>query len=263
MRLDESVDQSRHRALVFAVFGQHVARDRQRTVGILFAHDLGGAALVRGVGIRVDQANADRADAGIAKGSRGGAHRLLIERAELLAEEVEAAADFADVAQWHDALRLHPEIGIAVAFRHGLAGNFQDMAETVGDDQAETGDLALQQRIGRDRRAVRQHRQIVDAGAPLTEDGMNAPHQRDRRVRRRRRNLGHAHRAGLVVDTDDVGKSAAGIDADPQVRTAVHAQIFSTIVGWAKARSAVPTRLLTELTQYRSVAKAQSAVPHI
>ena len=171
----------------------------------------------------MDQADADRADAGIAEEARGGAHRLLIERAELLAEEVEAAADFAHVAQRHDALRLHPEIGIAVALRHGLAGDFQDMAETVGDDQAESGDLALQQRIGRDRRAVRQHRQIVDAGAPLAEDGMNAAHQSDRGVRRRRRNLGHAHRAGPVVDTDDVGKGAAGIDADPQARIAAHA----------------------------------------
>ncbi len=118
----------------------------------------------------------------VAEKARGGAHARLVERPQLLAEEIEPPADLADVAKRHDPFRLHPEIRIAVALRHRLAGDFQDMAEAFGDDQAEAGDLALQQRVGRDRGAVRQHRQIVDAGAAFAEDGMHAAHQRNRRI---------------------------------------------------------------------------------
>ena len=72
----------------------------------------------------------------VTKESCGGAHAGLVERPQLLAEEIEPAADLADITQRHDALRLHPEIGVAIALRHRLAGDFQDMAEALGDDQA-------------------------------------------------------------------------------------------------------------------------------
>ena len=134
---------------------------------------------MRRIGIGMDEADADDVDAGGAEVARGGAHAVLVQRTQLLAEEVEPAADFADMAQRHDALGLHPEIRIAVALGHGLAGDFEDMAEARGDDQAEAFDLALQQRVGRDRGAVRQHAEIVDACVPFAEDGVNAAHQRD------------------------------------------------------------------------------------
>ena len=102
---------------------------------------------------------------GCAEEPRGGAHAVLVERPQFLAEKIQPAADLADIAQRHDALRLHPEIRIAVALGYRLTGDFENMPEAVGDDQAEAGDLALQERVGRDRRAVRQHREIVDAGA--------------------------------------------------------------------------------------------------
>ena len=191
--------------------------------GIFLAHDLGDAALVRriGVGVQEDKCR-PRVMPACAEELRGGAHAFLVERPQLLAEKIQPAADLADIAQRHDALRLHPEIGIAVALRHRLPGDLENVAEAVGDDQAEAGDLALQQRVGRDRRAVREHGKIVDAGAPFAENGMDAAHQRNGRICRRRRHLGHPHRAGSIIDTDDVGKGAAGIDADPQLGAAAH-----------------------------------------
>ena len=222
MRLDERIDQRRHRPLVFAVFGKHVGRERKRAARIFLRHDLSRASFMRGVGVGVHEAYADRGNALGAKEARGGAHARLVERPQLGAEEIEAAADLAHIAQRHQALGLHPEIRIAVALGHRLAGDLENVAEAFGDDEAETGDLVLQQRIGRDRRAVREHGEIVDAGAALAENGLDAAHERHRRVRRRARDLGHAHGAGFVVDANDVGKGAAGVDADPQRSRAAH-----------------------------------------
>ena len=180
---------------------------------------------MRRIGVSVHQAYADRADAGLAKIARRFAHARFVERPQLGAEKIEAAADLADMAKRHDALRLHPEIRIAVAFGHRLAGDLENVAEAFRDDEPEAADLALKERIGRDRGAVRQHAEIVDARAGLAENGMHAAHQRDRGIGRRRGNLGDAHRAGGVVDADDVGEGAAGVDADPQSsRLAAHAR---------------------------------------
>ncbi len=63
VRLDESVDQRRHRALIFAIFGQHHAGQRQRRVRIFLGHDFGDAALMRVVGVGMQEADADGANA--------------------------------------------------------------------------------------------------------------------------------------------------------------------------------------------------------
>ena len=67
---------------------------------------------------------------------------------------------------------------------------------------------------------------IVDAGAPFVEDRVHAAHQGHRRIRRRRRHLGHPHGAGCVVHADDVGKGAAGVDSDPQAGVVGHQGMF-------------------------------------
>ena len=90
------------------------------------------------------------------------ANAVLIERPQLFAAKIEPAADLANVAQRDDAVRLDPEIGIAVALGHRLAGDLQDVPEAFGDDQAEAFDLALQQRIGGDRGAVGEAGEIVE-----------------------------------------------------------------------------------------------------
>jgi hypothetical protein len=61
----------------------------------------------------------------------------------------------------NDAIGLDPEIGVSVALRHRLPGDLEDVPETGIDDQAERIDLALQQRIGRDRGAMGEARDII------------------------------------------------------------------------------------------------------
>src|SRR5262245_31819857 len=101
------------------------------------------------VGVGMEEADADSLDAGLAEISGGRTNARLVQRAQLLTAEIQAPADLADVGQRHDALRLDPEIGVAVALWHRLPGNLEDVPEAGGDDQTEAGDLALQQRIRR------------------------------------------------------------------------------------------------------------------
>ena len=130
----------------------------------------------------MDQANADGLDALLAEILRRCANARLVERPDFLAEEIHAAADFAHMAQRHDPFRFHPEIGIAVALRHRLACDLEDMAEAFGDDEAETGDFALQQRVGGNRGAMRQAGEVVNRRAAGGENFLHAAYQSNRRI---------------------------------------------------------------------------------
>src|SRR5258708_39553765 len=102
----------------------------------------------------MDEADADRADALPAEELRGGVHARLVQRANFLAAEIQAPADLAHEMERHDALRLHPEIGIAVAHGYRLAGDLQHMAETRRGRPSAPAPRTLQGRIGGDRRAL-------------------------------------------------------------------------------------------------------------
>jgi hypothetical protein len=165
IRLDESIDQRGHRPLVLAVFRQHGAGQRQHRLGIFLGHDFRHTALMRVVGVGMQQADADRLDLMELEEPSGVAHARLVERPQLFALEIQAAADLTGILQRHQPVRLHPEIGIAIALRHRLTRDFEDMAEALGDDQAERTNIALQEGVGGDGRAVGQPEHIGRAGA--------------------------------------------------------------------------------------------------
>ncbi len=216
VRLHERVDERRHRALVLAVLGQHVARERHRALRVFFAEELAHAALVTVARIRVDEANADGADAPLAEEARREPGAPLVERRELRTAEVEPAADLAHELDRDDALGLHPEVRVAVALGHRLARDLEEVPEACGDDEAERVDLALQQRVGRDRRAVRQAGEVRRRAPGLAEDAGDALDEPDRGVRRRARDLRDRDPARRAVHRDDVGERAAGVDADAE-----------------------------------------------
>src|SRR6266436_9169093 len=99
----------------------------------------------------MQQANADGTNALASKISSSLPRAALVERAQLGTAEVQPATDLSDELQRHDAVRLHPEIGIAVAFRHRLPSDFEDVPEAGIDDQPQQVDLTLQQRVGGNR----------------------------------------------------------------------------------------------------------------
>src|SRR5262249_58598789 len=100
------------------------------------------AARGGGMGIGVKEADADRADTLAGEEMRGGQPARLVQRANFLAAKTQAPADLAHEMERHDALRLHPEIGIAVAHGYRLAGNFQEMAEAGRDEPTKPPDWA-------------------------------------------------------------------------------------------------------------------------
>jgi hypothetical protein len=84
----------------------------------------------------VEEADADRGDPALAE-PPGHRHRPgLVERAQLGAAVVEPAADRTDEVGRHDARRLHPEVAVAVAVGHALAGDLEQVLEPLGGDEA-------------------------------------------------------------------------------------------------------------------------------
>ena len=213
--LDRGVDQRRHRALVLAVLAQHLARDRHDRVGVLAPQHLAQAQLVLVVGVRVEQADADRGDPLVAEPARGRHRGLLVEGAELGAGEVEAAADGADPVGRDDAVRLDPEVGVAVAVGHGLAGDLEHELVALGGDEAERLHLALEQLVGGDRGAVRDRGDVAAVGADDAEDLLDARDEAVGRVARRAGCLGGDQLARVLVEGHHVGERATGVDADP------------------------------------------------
>ena len=152
-----------------------------------------------------------------AEEARGEPGAPLVERPELRAAEVEPPADLAHELHRHDALGLHPEVRVAVALGHRLARDLEEMPEALGDDEAERLDLALEQRVGRHGRAVRQAGEVrrrapgLRRGCALTP--WTSPIAGFAGV------LGTfvtSTLPGGAVHRDDVGERAAGVDADAE-----------------------------------------------
>ena len=165
VRLDRGVDEGGHRPLVLAVLAQHLGADRHHGLGVLAPQDLAHRELVLVVGVRVQEAHADRRDAALAEPAGGGHGVRLVEGADLVALEVHPAADGPHVVGGDDARRLDPEVGVAVAVGHRLAGDLEHELVALGRDEAEPLDLALEQLVRRDGRAVADGGDVV-AGGP-------------------------------------------------------------------------------------------------
>ena len=107
------------------------------------------------------------------RADRAGA--VLVERPHLGAGEVEPAADSPDEVAGHDPVGLHPEVGVAVAVRHGLPGDLEHRLVALGGDVAEPVDLALEQLVGRDRGAVADRVDRGAAPAPIRPSTFSMP----------------------------------------------------------------------------------------
>jgi hypothetical protein len=110
---------------------------------------------------------------------------ILVERPDLASGGVQPAADGTHQVGGHDPGRLHPEVGVAIAFGDGLAGYLQDRLVALGGDQPERAHGALQQLIGGDRGAVPDRLDRRRVGAEQLQRGGHARHEGERRVVRR------------------------------------------------------------------------------
>ena len=212
--LDRGVDEGRHRPLVLAVLAQHLRADRDDGVRVLATEHLTHRELVAVVGVGVQEAHADRRDAAVLEpaGDRDGT--FLVEGADLVALEVEPAPDRLDVVGRHDAGGLDPEVGVAVAVGDGLAGDLEDELVALRRDEAERLDLALEELVRRDGRAVRDGADVVTARVHEVEDLADAGEEAVGGVARCRGRLRRDELARVLVERDDVGERATGVDAD-------------------------------------------------
>ena len=216
-RLHRGVDEGGHGALVLAVLPQHLAGDGDDGPGVLLGEDRPHPLLVLRVGVGVQEADAEGVDARGAEPARHLAGTGLVERPHLCAGEVQAPTHRPDQVPGHDPGRLHPEVGVAVAVGHRLPCDLQHRVVPLGGDEPERVDLALQQLVGRHRGAVADRRDRAAVAGRETEQPqhlVDARHEPVGRVRRRRRGLGRGQLPGLLVEGDDVGEGATGVDAD-------------------------------------------------
>jgi hypothetical protein len=75
-----------------------------------------------------------------------------------------------------------------------------------GNDQVERADLAMEQRVGRDRGAVSKPGDGVRFGADVRKMGIDAALEPDRGICWRARDLGDPDGARGTVEADDVGE---------------------------------------------------------
>ncbi len=218
LRLHRGVDERRHRALVLAVLAQHLRGDADDGLGVLLAQDLAQPLLVLGVGVGVQQADAERVHAAVAEPPGGGAGALLVEGAHLRAGVVEAATDALDQVPRDDPVGLDPEVGVAVPVGHRLARDLEHRLVALGGDEAELVDLALEELVGGHRGAVADRGDrvaVVGGQTQQAEHLLHAGEEAVGRVARRRRRLGRDQLAAVLVEGDDVGERATRVDADP------------------------------------------------
>jgi hypothetical protein len=152
-RLHVGVEDGAHRPLELAEHRQHLAGQRHGAARVLLTEQRGGAPLVRGVGVAVQEAHGDRAHAGLAQPAGRRAHAGLVEGRELLALDGDAAVDLEDQLGGHRPRRLHPREHVGAA-GDVVAADLEHVAEAGGGEQARGRALALEDRVGGGRRAV-------------------------------------------------------------------------------------------------------------
>ncbi len=157
-----------------------------------------------------------------------------VERRDLAALVIDAAAHLDHTLERDDPLGLDPEVRVAVAVGNRLARDLQHVPEAAGDDQPQASEATLEHGVGRRRRAVHDGRDLVQGEPALRRDLAHPVHEPGRGVVGGGRRLGHDRRARPLVDGDDVGERAARVDRD-----AVQATPARSAGGW-RSGSAAP-----------------------
>ena len=174
-RPDDGVDDGRGRAQVLAELGRDLGRERDRDARQLLGEDRADPPLVLRVDVRVEQADRDRLDL-LAPQDRGRlAHRVLVERPQHLAGRAEPLADLDGAVARHERRRLL-ELRVVERRAH-LAGDLEQVAEALGRDEAAARDLALDDRVRRDRRRVHDEADLRGRRRASRERALDGVHE--------------------------------------------------------------------------------------
>ena len=201
--------------LVLPQLGQDRGGQRHGQIGELLRGDVADPLLVGGVGVGVDEADAQGLDAAAGQGPQLGADVVLVELGDHRAVTGDASPDLDGVLQRGEGLGLGPDDPARQAAGDERPRDLQHLAEPVGGHEADPGALALEDGVGRDRRPVEHvaDRGALDArGGARLVDAAQHPHGL---VLGRGGGLGAERRAGVLVDQQDVGERATHVDSEP------------------------------------------------
>ena len=206
-RLHRGVDRGRHAALEFARFRQQRVTRRDVAVRPEFGGDLGRPALMRGVGVGMQEMNDERLAAGGEQPLHRLAHVVLVERHAHGAGGLHPLGHFQPQVAWNDG---HEGSGHAIGLRPGAPAELDHIAKTLRRDHAGAGQAALQHGVGGGGGAMHDEIDAVDRKTGGAERGYDA----ESLVVDRRWGLGDAHLAAVAaIDQEEIGEGPADIDA--------------------------------------------------
>jgi hypothetical protein len=215
LRADVGVQADGREALELPIEREHLVRDGQVRVRELLEHDLLDPPLVRRVQVRVEQADRDALDAGLAQLPYALAHLLLVEgRQHLAVRHGDALLHGQPVAALDERPRLPGQLLLErEVVRLLVAGDVEDVAHPLRRDQPDLGARVRERDVGGDRRAVQEVVDLAERDAGLGAQIADALDGAARRVVRRGRDLVDRDPARFLVDEDQVGKRPADVDA--------------------------------------------------
>ena len=182
-RLDVGVDDGRGGALVLADLRRHVDRGRQREIGEALGDELDRLPLVARVGVGVQEDDGERGDALGRQLGRGLQHGALVEGRAHAAVDGHPLRHLQAPAARHQRRRLDDLDVVELVL--ALAPDLQRVAEALGGDEPGRRALALDQRIGEERRGMH-HAADVGGGnralAPAAGRCRPSRRARDRRA---------------------------------------------------------------------------------
>jgi len=205
------VGRRRRGALVLADLGHDLRRARDRHVRGDLADQRRQPSLVHRVHVGVQQADRDRLDALGDQLADDPARSVLVEGLPDLAIGQEPLAHFAAKPPRHEGRRRIDEevVHVVAAF----VADLERVAEALGGQERRPRALALDERVGRERRAVDDRPHGARGNRRLLEERADALLDRVRRIFRRGEDLAHARGPRRRVDDDEVGEGAADVDA--------------------------------------------------
>src|SRR5215470_19284962 len=103
------------------------------------------------------------------------------------------------------------EVREQVALEIDPLAHLADAAKSFGHQERGLGPLALQERVGPDRRAVAEESDVLCTNA-VAEQRFDAAQNGTRRIIGRRRELGDRDRAGVLIEAYEIRERTPGVD---------------------------------------------------
>ena len=211
-RLQVGVDDHGRAALVLAPDRRDLVRERYGRPVVLL-QQLAGGELVGRLEVREQVTDGDRGTPAVQVSARELLPQpVAVERDELPALLVQPLVDADAVAARDERRRLAPPVVVVVLARDAL--DERNVLEPFRRQVQHTGAGAGQHGVDADRRA---DHDVGDGGGVDAGGVQGGGHGVDRALRRRR-HLGDRDGPGLLVDRDEVGERAPGVDADANHR---------------------------------------------